>query len=119
MNSAHPCLAWTTDKAQLTTRNSLGAFAEPGFSSVATISCIITGSKKRFVDANGETMMADWSVTVSGSIAVEPGDKIVSGINMLGQTVLDSGRIVQVNNGIHPTLGFVLKELLVTRGGAV
>jgi hypothetical protein len=56
-------------------------------------------------------------VTISWTSSVQEGDKLVSGVNRYGTTVLVSGRVKRIRDGIHPRHGAILKELIVERDG--
>ena len=73
------------------------------------IPCFIEMKKRRFMDSNHRIIIYNATVTFGADANVSEDWKVKDGVDVEGNTILRSGRIVEVNIIEHPEEGILAK----------
>lgn len=77
--------------------------------------CLITGTKRRILTGQGSEVLADYMVAFLYDEEVSIGDLVQNAVDANGNPLFEKGRVVGVQDVIHPFEGKIGKTAYVQR----
>ena len=90
-------------------------WGQPVMTTAATVSCFLHGSDARRVGKDGQTIQADYEMWVTPTTSIAINDTVAAVTTPGGDTLLTSGRVIDVQRHDHPTMGGIATRALVVR----
>jgi len=105
-----------THSIDITSVGALDANGQPTAGTTQTeVPCFIDGRSRRTVDSTKETWILTYSILFGPDAEVRVGDTIASGYDKGGNILIESGRIVEVEDSHHPKKGLMVREAWIAR----